>query len=41
MKSRNAVDGAFIMHRRQKKCMKLFVVEKLEEENNLGNLEAD
>jgi hypothetical protein len=41
MKSRNTLDGACIMHRRQKKCMKLFVIEKLEGENYLENFGAD
>jgi hypothetical protein len=41
MESRNAMDWACSMHRSQKKCMKVFVVGKLEGENHLEDSGAD
>jgi hypothetical protein len=41
MKSRNAMDGACSTHRRQKTCMKVFVVGKFDGENHLEDLGAD
>jgi hypothetical protein len=41
MKSRSAMGGACRKHRRQKKCIKVFVVGKLEGENRLEDLGAD
>jgi hypothetical protein len=41
MKSRNVMDGACSRHRRKKKCMKVFVVGKLEGEIHSEDLAAD